>query len=87
MNIVDKSIQVVTKTDGAGIVKPLCFSIADDNEGGEVINIERLVRRDKEKIGGDYTYTFTCEIIKDNMKRLCDLRLNLRTNEWILYRM
>ena len=87
MNIVDKSIQVVTKTDGAGIVKPLCFSIADDDKCGDVINVERLVRRDKEKIDGDYIYTFTCEIIKDDTKMLCDLRLNLSTNEWILYRM
>jgi hypothetical protein len=86
MNIVDKSVQVVTTTDGAGIVKPLCFFLTDD-ESREVINVERLVRRDKEKIGGDYTYTFTCEIIKDNMRMLCDLRLNLSTNEWILYRM
>jgi len=87
MNIVDKSIKVVTTTDSAGIVKPLCFSITDDDESGEVIYVERLIRRDKEKIGGDYTYTFTCEIIKDNTKMLCDLRLNLSTNEWILYRM
>lgn len=86
MNIVDKSVQVVTKNDGAGIVKPLRFFITDD-ESREVINIKRLVRRDKEKIGEDYIYTFTCEIIKDNMKMLCDLRLNLSTNEWILYRM
>jgi hypothetical protein len=86
MNIVDKSVQLVTKTDGAGIVKPLHFFITDD-ESREVINVERLIRRDKEKIGGDDTYTFTCEIIKDNLKMLCDLRLNLSTNEWILYRM
>ncbi|NSB14589.1 hypothetical protein [Clostridium beijerinckii] len=86
MNIVDKSVQVVTRTDGAGIVKPICFFITDNDESVEVINVERLVRRDKEKIGGDYIYTFTCEIIKDNMKMLCDLRLNLSTNEWILYR-
>ena len=59
MNIVDKSVQVVTKTDSAGIVKPICFFITDD-ESREVINVERLVRRDKEKIGGDYTYNFTC---------------------------
>jgi hypothetical protein len=86
MNIVDKSIHVVTRTDGAGIVKPVRFFITDD-ESREVINVERLIRRDKEKIGGDDTYTFTCEIIKDNLKMLCDLRLNLSTNEWILYRM
>ncbi|WP_297430688.1 hypothetical protein [Clostridium sp.] len=48
MNIVDKSVQVVTKTDGAGIIKPLCFFITGDDESGEVINVERLVRRDKE---------------------------------------
>ena len=48
---------------------------------------ELIIGKYKDKIGGDYTYTFTCEIIKDNMKMLCDLRLNLSTNEWILYRM
>lgn len=85
MSIVNKSVQVVTTTDRAGIVKPLCFYATDD-EMGDVINVERLVRRDKEKVGGDYTYTFTCEIIKDNMKVLCDLRLNLSTGEWSLYR-
>jgi hypothetical protein len=87
MKIVDKPVQVVATTDRAGIVKPLCFFITDDSEVLEVINVERLVRRDKEKIGGDYVYTFTCEIIKDNMKMLCDLRLNLSTEEWSLYRM
>lgn len=87
MKIVDKSVQVITTTDGAGIVKPVCFFITDDSEVVNVINVERLVRRDKEKIGEDYIYTFTCEIIRDNMKMLCDLRLNLTTEEWSLYRM
>lgn len=86
MSIVNKSVQVVSTTDRAGIVKPLCFFTTDSGESGDVINVERLVRRDKEKIGGDYIYTFTCEIIKDNRKILCDLRFNLSTEEWSLYR-
>lgn len=86
MNILNKPVQVVTNTDKAGIVKPLCFFTTDDGEIGDVINVERLVRRDKEKIGGDYIYTFTCEIIKNNIKMLCDLRLNLSTGEWSIYR-
>lgn len=49
MNIVDKSVQVVTRTDGAGIVKPICFFITDNDDSVEVINVERLVKRDKEK--------------------------------------
>lgn len=87
MNIVNKSVQVVTTVDGAGIIKPLSFFVTDADEIGDMINVERLLRRDKEKIGGDYVYTFTCEIIKDNMKMLCDLKLNLSTQEWSLYRM
>ena len=87
MNIVDKPVQVVSTNDRAGIVKPLSFFITDADEIGDVINVERLLRRDKEKMGRDYIYTFTCEIIKDNMKMLCDLRLNLSTDEWTLHRM
>lgn len=55
MNIVDKSVQVVTTTDRAGIIKPLCFFTVDD-EIGDVINVERLVRRDKEKSDSYYLY-------------------------------
>lgn len=87
MEIVNKPIQVVTTTDRAGIIKPVYFVVMDGDNNGDVINVERLVRRDKEKIGGDYIYTFTCEITRDNMKMLCDLRLNLSNEEWIIYRM
>lgn len=86
MSIVNKPVQVVTTTDRAGIIKPLCF-FTTDSEMENVINVERLVRRDKERIGGDYIYTFTCEVIKDDMKILCDLRFNLSTEEWSLYKM
>ena len=45
INIIDKSVQVVTTTDAkAGIVKPLCFFTTDD-ESKEIINVERLVRK------------------------------------------
>lgn len=43
MNIVDKSVQVVSTTDRAGIVKPLCFFITDADDIRDVINVERLV--------------------------------------------
>lgn len=86
MRIVNKPVQVVTSMDKAGLAKPVCFFVIEGGGVGEVINIERLIRRDREKISGNYIYTFTCEILKDNMKKLCDLRLNIDTGEWSLYR-
>lgn len=86
MGIVNKPVQVVTTIDKAGLVKPVCFFVIEDDGTSEVINVERLIRRDKEKIDGRIIYTFTCEIIKESMKVLCDLRLDIDTDEWTLYR-
>jgi hypothetical protein len=86
MNIVNKPVQVVSALDRAGIIKPVCIFIVDGPEQGEAITVNRLIRRDKEKIQGSQVMTFTCEINEKNRKKLCDLRFNMDTEEWILYR-
>jgi hypothetical protein len=86
MNIVNKQINVVSVLDRAGIVKPEYFSIIQEGNVGEWIAVNRLIRRDREKIGGRSIYTFTCEIDDEGKKVLCDLRYDIEGDEWLLYR-
>ena len=44
MNIIDKSVQVVTTTDGAGIVKPLCF-FTTEYESKQIMPVKRINNR------------------------------------------
>jgi hypothetical protein len=84
MNTVNKPVDVVSTKDSAGIIKPVYFFLKNEEEL-QTFTIERLIRRDREKINGKNVTTFTCEIILNNMRSLCDLRLN-EDNSWILLR-
>jgi hypothetical protein len=86
MNKIDKPIDVIFTTDSAGIIKPQYFYV-DTEKGFETYVVERLIRRDNERINGERYIAFTCEIVIDNMKRLCDLKYNEDAKQWILYRM
>lgn len=88
MNLINKPIPVVYEFDNAGIINPCKFFVTDE-DGIEIeFNIKRIIRRDKEKLSLNvYGYTFTCEIIVDEKIALCDLKVNMETSEWILFRM
>jgi hypothetical protein len=85
MEKVEKPIEVVHTADSAGLIKPLYFYIEDEKPAQAYV-IERIIRRDLEKINGDPVTTFTAELILNNHRILCDLRFNEKTSQWILYR-
>ncbi|PPK49437.1 hypothetical protein [Clostridium algidicarnis] len=88
MNLINKPISVVYEFDNAGIINPHKFIFTNEAGMENEFNIKRIIRRDKEKLGPDvYGYTFTCEIIVNEKIALCDLKVNMKTSEWILFRM
>jgi hypothetical protein len=88
MKLLNKPIEVAAYLDSAGIIKPVRFRNINEDGSSTLVQIERSIRRDREKIGENaYIYTFTCEIIIDEKIVLCDLKYNVQTKEWILFRM
>lgn len=85
MKKVEKFISVIHTTDSAGLTKPLYFYI-DGEVPVQTYVVERIIRRDLEKIDGEPVTTFTVELILNNLRTLCDLRFNEKTKQWILYR-
>lgn len=88
MKLLNKPIEVAAYLDSAGIIKPVRFRSVNEDGSSTLFNIKRSIRRDKEKLSENtYMYTFTCEVIVDEKVVLCDLKYNLQTKEWILFRM
>ena len=88
MTLLNKPIEVAAYLDSAGIIKPVSFKNVNEDGSTTLFHIQRSIRRDKEKLGKDtYIYTFTCEVIVDEKTVLCDLKFNVQTKEWILFRM
>ena len=88
MTLLNKPIEVTAYLDSAGIIKPVKFKNVNDDGTTTLFNIQRSIRRDREKLGeGVYVYTFTCEVIVDEKTILCDLKYNVQTKAWVLFRM
>ena len=88
MTLLNKPIEVTANLDSAGIIRPLRFKNLNDDGSTTLFQIQRSIRRDKEKLGEDnYIYTFTCEVIVDEKTVLCDLKYTVKTKEWVLFRM
>ena len=88
MTLINKPIEVAAYLDSAGIIKPLRFKNLNEDGSKTLFQIQRSIRRDKEKIGeNSYMYTFTCEVLVDGKTVLCDLKYNVQTKEWVLFRM
>ena len=88
MTLLNKPIEVAAYLDSAGIIKPVRFKNVNEDGSTTLFRIQRSIRRDKEKLGeGTYIYTFTCEVIVDEKTVLCDLKYNVQTKEWVLFRM
>jgi hypothetical protein len=85
MEKVEKPISVIHTTDNAGLIKPLYFYIEGEIPVQTYV-VERIIRRDLEKIEGEPVITFTVELILNEMRTLYDLRFNEKTKQWILYR-
>lgn len=85
MKVVNKPIEVISLIDYIGDMKPIKFKILDNNSD-EYIQIERIIRRDKEKIDGIICTTYTCEILDAGFRTLCDIRYNHSEMDWILLR-
>ena len=88
MTLLNKPIEVTAYLDSAGIIKPQKFKAINEDGSKTLFQIQRSIRRDKEKIGeNSYMYTFTCEVLVDGKTVLCDLKYNVQTKEWVLFRM
>jgi hypothetical protein len=86
MKILAKPIEVISYTDNNGNLRPLRFRIIKEDETLEVIRIDRIIRKITERIAGNYMHAFTCQSIINNSEKVYELKYELDTCKWILFK-
>ena len=86
MKVVAKPIEVVSYTDTKGDVKPLRIRIQNDDETLNVIRVDKVITKQMEKLAGNYMLVFKCESLIDNTSRLFEIKYELQTCKWILFK-
>lgn len=79
-------IMVSTRTDAAGLLIPTLVFINEGIEGPTAYLVNRVIRRDNEKIDGIDTIAFTCLVEVDSKKEAWYIRFYPSEDKWFLYK-
>ena len=86
MKIVAKPIQMISWTDEKGEIHPIRFRITKEDESCSVIKVDRVITRDLEKLAGNQMINFRCQSVIKGIEIPFELKYELGTCKWMLYK-
>ena len=86
MKVIAKPIEVVSWTDTKGNVNPVRFKIINEDESNSVIRIDKVLTIDKEKLAGNLMLVFKCQSVVNGADKLYEIKYELSTCKWILFK-
>lgn len=87
MKILTKPIEVVSVTDFKGNITPVRFKYLDEQESNVVIKIDRVIFSEKERLAGNYMMLYRCRSLIDDVEKVYEIKYELASCKWILYKM
>lgn len=87
MKTLAKPIEMISWTEENGKIHPLRFKIESKEGERFVYKIEKIYTSDLEKIAGNKVYKFTCEININQINKICELRYDIDTCRWSLFKL
>lgn len=86
MKVVARPIEMVSWTDTKGNINPVRFKITNEDETNSVVKIDRVICVDKEKLAGNNMLVYKCQSVISGVERLYELKYELGTCRWILFK-
>lgn len=87
MKVLRKPIEVIAWFDIEGNPAPLRFRYEDENEGICVIRVNKVLKKDIDRFAGNKMLKYTCETWKDGTGIIFELRYEIDSLKWYLYKM
>lgn len=86
MKVVAQPIEVISYTDNKGDIRPLRLRIQTKDELVKVIKVDKVIIKETEKLAGNIMLVFKCQSVIDNMLRQFEIKYELQTCRWMLYK-
>jgi len=87
MKVIAQSIEVVSYTDNKGNIKPLRLRLQKEDETFKVIKVDKVIIKETEKLAGNIMFVFKCQSLIDNVMKIFEIKYDLKTCKWMLYKM
>lgn len=86
MKVLAKPIEVVAAFNTQGEPTPIRFRIENKDKTLSVIRIDKLISRDIEKLAGNNMMVLKCQGIISGQERVFEIKYELRTCKWMLFK-
>ncbi|SMC29583.1 hypothetical protein SAMN02745134_03945 [Clostridium acidisoli DSM 12555] len=86
MKVVAKPIEVISYTDDKGELRPIRFRLQMDDESVKVIKIDKIIVKNIEKLAGNPMFVFQCQSLIDGIQKQFEIKYELQTCKWILFK-
>ena len=86
MKILAHPIEVISYTDLKGDIRPLRFRLQIEDEPLRVIKVDKVIFKQLEKFAGNPMILYRCQSTDDNVEKLFEIKYELNTCKWILYK-
>lgn len=86
MKVVMKPVEIIAWFTQDGMLKPIKFRMKDDREAYITIKIDRVIDRKEEKLAGNKMLVFTCESIIRGTEKIYEIKYELNTCKWFLFK-
>lgn len=87
MKVIAKPVEMIAHTDILGEVRPYRFRVKLDDEPEQVIKVDKVISKQTEKLAGNPMILYRCQRMDGENLRYFDLKYELNTCMWILFRM
>lgn len=86
MKVVSKPVDVIASFSKEGIPTPIRFRYQDLDDQVVVVRIDGILFREIEKFAGNQMIVFRCESIISGISRTYEIKYELATCKWILFK-
>lgn len=86
MKILMQPVDMICYTTKDGGISPIKFRIKDEQKENRVIHIDKILSRKEEKLAGNRMLVFTVQSLINGIECLYEMKYEISTCKWFLYK-
>ena len=86
MRILMQPIEMIAWFTLEGIPNPIRYKMTSDDSSNVVVKVDRIITRCEEKLAGNRMLIFRCQSEINGLLKLFELKYELSTCKWYLYK-
>jgi len=85
MKVVAKNIEVIAHFTEEGKIYPIKFKVKE-GDNYQVVRILKVISTDLEKLCGNMMRVFVCNVIINNVEKICEIKYDIEGTKWMLFK-